>query len=53
MMTNKNKKDIINIYYLNNINSHEEEKSKLVALDTTKVIINYGDKIDEMIFKSR
>jgi len=49
MMTNKNKKDIINIYYLNNINSHEEEKSKLVALDTTKVIINYGDKIDEMI----
>ena len=38
MMTNKNKKDIINIYYLNNINSHEE-KSKLVALDTTKVLL--------------
>lgn len=49
MMTNNNKKDIINIYYLNNINGHEEEKSKLVALETTKVIINYGHKIDEII----
>ena len=48
-MTINNNKEIINIYYLNNINGQEEEKSKLVALDTTKIIVNYGDKIDEMI----
>lgn len=48
-MTSENKKEIINIYYLNNINGKQQEKSKLVVLDTTKVVINYGHKMDEFL----
>ena len=48
-MATENKKETINIYYLNNINGQQEEKSKLVVVDTTKVLINYGDKMDEFL----
>jgi len=48
-MTSKNKKETINIYYLDNINGQQAEKSKLVVVDTTRVVINYGDKMDEIV----
>lgn len=51
-MTNENKKETMNIYYLNNINGEQAEKSKLVVVDTTKVLINYGDKIDEFVLNT-
>ena len=47
-MTDKNKKEIINIYYLNNING-ERDKYKLVVVEMTKVLINYGDKMDQFV----
>ncbi len=48
-MSNENNKETINIYYLDNINGQQEEKSKLVVVDITKVFINYGDKMDEIV----
>jgi len=51
-MTSENNKETINIYYLNNINSDQDEKSKLVVLDTTKLLINYGNKMDEIVLNA-
>lgn len=48
-MNKEDNKGNINIYYLNNINETQKEKSKLVVLMTTKIIINYGDNMDEIV----
>ena len=48
-MINENSKETMNIYYLDNLTSCSDNRTILRATTQTKIIINYGNKMDEAV----
>ena len=48
-MANENSKETMNIYYLDNLTSCSDNRTILRATTQTKIIINYGNKMDEVV----
>ena len=51
-MANENSKETMNIYYLDNLNDCSDNKTILRATTETKIIINYGNKMDEVVLNA-
>lgn len=45
-------KETMNIYYLDNLNGGSDNKTILRATTQTKIIINYGNKMDEVVLNA-
>lgn len=48
-MTDEPGKETMNIYYLDNLNGGSDNRTILRATTETKIIINYGNKMDEVV----
>lgn len=48
-MTDQFDKETMNIYYLDNLTGCSDNKTILRATTQTKIIINYGNKMDEAV----
>ena len=51
-MTDQIDKETMNIYYLDNLNGSSDNKTILRATTESKIIINYGNKMDEVVLNA-
>ena len=51
-MTHQFDKETMNIYYLDNLNGGSDNRTILRAITESKIIINYGNKMDEVVLNA-